>query len=383
RNRALYVTPPIKDGQLVLVRARVTLYEARGDYQLAIESIDAAGHGALQLAFDRLKVQLEAEGLFSTQRKKPLPSFIKRLAILTSPNGAAIHDVLSVLSRRFPLLPIEIWPVPVQGQEAAPELMKSLQAAIQCERYDAILITRGGGSLEDLWPFNHEQFVRLAANSALPILSAIGHEVDFTLLDFVADIRAPTPSAAAELLSPSNLELTQRLQHLKQRLQRSIDSKRHQLAQKSDQAFMRIQALNPSYRLRLGQHSLHALNLRLRQVMQTRLHLQLARLKQCAYQLDRHHPRASISIYRSQLHYLQQHLHSQFNQQLGLRLMRLKQAGSSLNALSPLATLNRGFSILRDANQHIIHSVQDINIHEPITAQVSDGFISLQVAKKP
>ena len=226
KSRAMYVTTPIKDGQLVLVRARVTLYEARGDYQLAVESIEAAGEGALQLEFERLKKQLDAEGLFAQSRKQVLPHYIKRLAIMTSPNGAAIHDVLTVLSRRFPLLPIEIWPVPVQGSEAAGILTQTLQSVLASQRYDAVLITRGGGSLEDLWPFNNEHLMRLAASSSIPIISAIGHEVDFSLLDFVADVRAPTPSAAAELLSPSSLELKQRLAHLKQKLERANSSKR-------------------------------------------------------------------------------------------------------------------------------------------------------------
>ena len=196
KNRAMYITTPIKDGQLVLVRARVTLYEARGEYQLAVESIEAAGEGALQLAFERLKKQLESEGLFTADRKKTLPAYIKRIAVMTSPNGAAIHDVLTVLSRRFPMLPIEIWPVPVQGNEAAEILTNTLQAILQSNRYDAVLVTRGGGSLEDLWPFNNEHLVRQAASSSIPIISAIGHEVDFSLLDFAADVRAPTPSAA-------------------------------------------------------------------------------------------------------------------------------------------------------------------------------------------
>lgn len=382
KSRAMYVTTPIKDGQLVLVRARVTLYEARGDYQLAVESIEAAGEGALQLEFERLKKQLEAEGLFASARKQALPPYIKRLAIMTSPNGAAIHDVLTVLSRRFPLLPIEIWPVPVQGSEAAGILTQTLQSVMASNRYDAVLITRGGGSLEDLWPFNNEHLVRLAATSSIPIISAIGHEVDFSLLDFVADVRAPTPSAAAELLSPSCLELEQRLQHLKQKLDRANSSKRQNLAQKADQAFMRLSALNPSYRLRLGQHSLQALNLRLRQAMQARLSLQLQRLKLSAHRLDRQNPMVKIQNHQLHINFLQQRLHSQFSHRLSLRLMRLKKAGSSLNALSPLATLHRGFSILRDANNHIIHSIHHVNVGAPLTAQLSDGIISLKVAPK-
>ena len=382
KNRAIYITTPIKDGQLVLVRARVTLYEARGEYQLSVESIEAAGEGALQLAFERLKKQLESEGLFAVDRKKALPTFIQRLAIMTSPNGAAIHDVLTVLSRRFPLMPIEIWPVPVQGNEAGEILTKTLQSIMQSSRYDAVLITRGGGSLEDLWPFNYEPLMRLAANSSIPIISAVGHEVDFSLLDFTADVRAPTPSAAAELISPSRLELIQRLNQLKHKMDRAILSKRQNLAQKADQAFMRLTALNPSNRLRLGQQSLQALHLRLRQALQARLSAKLQNLKQCAHRLDRQNPSTVIQRHQQQIHFLQQRLHSHLTHQLHIRLMRLKKAGSSLNALSPLATLDRGFSILRDSKNHIIHSIHDISESEPLTAQLSDGLISLKVASK-
>lgn len=382
KNRAIYITTPIKDGQLVLVRARVTLYEARGEYQLSVESIEAAGEGALQLAFERLKKQLESEGLFAVDRKKALPTFIQRLAIMTSPNGAAIHDVLTVLSRRFPLMPIEIWPVPVQGNEAGEILTKTLQSIMQSSRYDAVLITRGGGSLEDLWPFNYEPLMRLAANSSIPIISAVGHEVDFSLLDFTADVRAPTPSAAAELISPSRLELIQRLNQLKHKMDRAILSKRQNLAQKADQAFMRLSALNPSNRLRLGQQNLKALHLRIRQALQAQLSVKLQSLRQSAHRLDRQNPSASIKQHQQQIIFLQQHLHSYFKHQLNFRLMRLKKAGSSLNALSPLATLDRGYSILRNSKKHIIHSIQDVNDGEPLTAQLSDGILSLRVTSK-
>ena len=382
KNRAMYVTTPIKDGQLVLVRARVTLYEARGEYQLAVESIEAAGEGALQLAFERLKKQLESEGLFALNSKKSLPKYINRLAIMTSPNGAAIHDVLTVLSRRFPLIPIEIWPVPVQGNEAGEILTKTLLVILQSNRYDAVLITRGGGSLEDLWPFNHEPLVRLAASSTTPIISAVGHEVDFSLLDFAADVRAATPSAAAELISPSRHELIQRLEQLKHKIDRAILSKRQNLAQKTDQAFMRLTALNPSNRLRLGQQNLEALHLRLRQALQAQLSLKLQSLRQSAHRLDRQNPSTSIQHHQQQIIFLQQRLHSYFKHQFNFRLMRLKKAGSSLNALSPLATLDRGFSILRDSKKHIIHSIQDVNDGEPLTAQLSDGILSIRVTSK-
>ena len=334
RSKAMYVNTPLKDGQLVLVRARVTLYEARGDYQLAVESLQPAGQGALQLAFEQLKTKLQAEGLFALENKKTLPRFIKRLALITSPRGAAIHDVLSVLARRFPLLPIELWPVPVQGTEAAPALLHALQGVIDCGRYDAVLITRGGGSLEDLWPFNDEALVRLVATSPVPVVSAIGHEVDFSLLDFAADLRAPTPSVAAELLSPSAQDLSHRLDQQQAKLFRSINAKIQTLAQKADLAALRLQSNKPLQRLIIGKQTLQQLQMR---------------------------------------------LHSTLNHQLNARLARLKTAGSSLNALSPLATLSRGYSIIRDQNQHIIHSTQQAKPGDALTALLSDGTLKLEV----
>ena len=334
RSKAMYVNTPLKDGQLVLVRARVTLYEARGDYQLAVESLQPAGQGALQLAFEQLKTKLQAEGLFALENKKTLPRFIKRLALITSPRGAAIHDVLSVLARRFPLLPIELWPVPVQGTEAAPALLHALQGVIDCGRYDAVLITRGGGSLEDLWPFNDEALVRLVAASPVPVVSAIGHEVDFSLLDFAADLRAPTPSVAAELLSPSAQDLSHRLDQQQAKLFRSINAKIQTLAQKADLAALRLQSNKPLQRLIIGKQTLQQLQMR---------------------------------------------LHSTLNHQLNARLARLKTAGSSLNALSPLATLSRGYSIIRDQNQHIIHSTQQAKPGDALTALLSDGTLKLEV----
>lgn len=334
RSRAMYLPQPVKDGQQVLVRARVTLYEPRGDYQLAVESIEPAGQGALQQAFEVLKRTLEAEGLFAPARKKPLPAFVRRLALLTSPRGAAVHDVLTVLARRHPLLPVELWPVPVQGSDAAAQIRASLQAAIASGRYDAILITRGGGSLEDLWPFNDEALVRLAADSPVPVVSAIGHEVDVSLLDFAADLRAPTPSAAAELLSPDRTELLARLGQSRRKLAERLAARWRDAGQRCDIAYLRLQALRPAQRLQAGRQNLQGLMLRLHRSLQ--------------YGLD-------------------------------ARLARLKQAGGALNALSPLATLGRGYSILRDTDGCIIHSVRQTAPGQRLDARLADGSLSVTV----
>lgn len=379
RNRAMLLESAPKDGQLVLVRARLTLYEARGDYQLAVESMQAAGQGALQIAFEQLKQKLDGEGLFNSQRKKPLAPFIKRLALITSPRGAAIHDVLSVLARRFPLLPIELWPVPVQGSDAAAKIRESLHAVLNSQRYDAVLITRGGGSLEDLWSFNDEALVRMVATSGIPIISAIGHEIDFSLLDFAADIRAPTPSAAAELLSPSSLELQQRIAQSQRKLQQAMRSQLQNKAQQCDLLLLRLQAQKPSQRLQLGQQNLHQLYQRLQRSTQSLLSANVQQLRAFAFRLDKQHPDFLLQQHGTQIRMLQHRLHASFNHQLQQRTLHLKRAGSSLNALSPLATLDRGYSILRNQQQQIIHSTQQVTAGETLTALLADGHIQVDV----
>jgi exodeoxyribonuclease VII large subunit len=208
-----------REGLRVLARGRLTLYEARGDYQLILDSMEEAGEGALRRAFEELKARLQAEGLFDAARKRPLPAHVRRLAVLTSASGAVIRDIVSVLRRRFPLLEVELLPVPVQGDAAAAQIRAMLQRAIASARYDVMLLARGGGSLEDLWAFNDEALVRAIAASPVPVVSAIGHETDFTLADFAADLRAPTPSAAAELLVPDRANLLARLHGLHRQLQ--------------------------------------------------------------------------------------------------------------------------------------------------------------------
>ena len=379
RNRAMYLAMPLKDGQQILVRARLTLYEARGDYQLSIESAEPAGQGALQLAYEQLKSKLAAEGLFDGGRKRTPPMLVKRLALITSPRGAAIHDVLTVLSRRFPLLPVELWPVPVQGPDAAPQIFAALQSAIACGRYDAILLTRGGGSLEDLWPFNDEALVRLAAASPVPLVSAIGHEIDFSLLDFAADLRAATPSAAAELLSPSAVELQSRIGHLQRRLTDGLLARLQRAAQRSDLAQMRLQALNPKQRLLGGRQSLQALAVRLQHALQAALGTKAQRLRLGAHRLQRVGPQAAIRLHRNTAAALHHRLHRALQAGLTTRLLRLKSAGGNLNALSPLATLGRGYSILRDDQRRIIHSITQTAPGQSLSATLSDGELAVSV----
>ncbi|MCY7353892.1 MAG: exodeoxyribonuclease VII large subunit, partial [Lysobacter sp.] len=229
-----------RDGLRVLARGRLTLYEARGDYQLILDHMEEAGEGALRRAFDELKARLTAEGIFDDARKRALPPYPKRIAVITSPSGAAVRDVVSVLSRRFPLLDVEILPVPVQGETAAAQITTMLRRADASARYDLLLVTRGGGSLEDLWAFNDEQLTRAIADCRTPVVSAVGHETDFSLADFAADLRAPTPSVAAELIAPNAQDLMVQLRAGRRRLHGLQANRLRQLAQRADRTSLRL-----------------------------------------------------------------------------------------------------------------------------------------------
>ncbi len=251
RMKAQYLKFVPREGMRVLVRGKVTLYDARGEYQMVLDHMEEAGEGALRRAFEELKARLEAEGLFDPARKRPLPAHVQRLAVITSPTGAAVRDVLSVLGRRFPLLEVDLLPTLVQGSSAAAQITRLLQAADASGRYDVILLTRGGGSLEDLWAFNDEALARAIAASRTPVVSAVGHETDFSLSDFAADLRAPTPSVAAELLVPDQRELALRLRRTAARMAQLQRHTMQQAMQRADRALLRLNAQSPQARLDL------------------------------------------------------------------------------------------------------------------------------------
>ncbi|HET9031355.1 MAG TPA: exodeoxyribonuclease VII large subunit, partial [Dokdonella sp.] len=247
------------DGMQVLTRARVSLYEARGEFQLIVEHMEQAGEGALRREFERLKQKLLAEGLFEDSRKREIPALPRRIGIITSPTGAAIRDVLHVLARRFPLTEVEILPVPVQGREAPAAIVAMLDAAARLARHDVLLLTRGGGSLEDLWAFNDETLARAIVRSPIPVVSAIGHEVDFSISDLVADLRAPTPSAAAEMLVPDANDLKRRLEQLGNRLQLRVRRRLEASSQRADHLLSRLNLQRPILRLQRGRERLDRL----------------------------------------------------------------------------------------------------------------------------
>ncbi|MDR2871586.1 MAG: exodeoxyribonuclease VII large subunit [Xanthomonadaceae bacterium] len=369
-----------REGLRVLARGRLTLYEARGDYQLVLEHAEEAGEGALRRAFEELKTKLATEGLFDLSRKQPLPAWPRRLAIITSPTGAAIHDVLSVLSRRFPLLDVEILPTLVQGETAPPQLARLLRYASDSGRYDAVLLTRGGGSLEDLWAFNDERVVRAIAAVSIPVVSAIGHETDFTLADFVADVRAPTPSAAAELLVPDRLDLQRRLRADHARLQERTRHILRQQMQHIDRLALQLRAYHPRTRLTVQRQRQQDLNRRLQAVWRERLHRYWARLQRVEAALHATRPHQRLALAQDRLRMLAPRMRNASGHALQKKQAALQALSRAIEAVSPLATVARGYAILtRDDSGTLVNSVEQAAPGDRLRARVRDGELLLKV----
>ncbi|MGB1297825.1 MAG: exodeoxyribonuclease VII large subunit, partial [Psychrobium sp.] len=288
RNRAVRFRP--QNGQQVMVKANISVYEPRGDYQLLVDVMDQAGDGLLQQQFEQLKCDLAAQGLFSSEHKKPLPESVQRIGIITSPTGAAVHDVLTVLKRRNSLLEVVIYPAQVQGQQAASELCQAISQANIRNEVDLLLLTRGGGSMEDLWCFNDPQLAYTIFNSQLPIISAVGHEVDVTISDFVSDFRAPTPSAAAEIASVSNEQQRQKNTMLSQRLAHAMSAKLHQHFQELTDLSTRLKAQDPKFKLAQQAQYVDELNHQMTFAMKQRLHTSEQRLSNLFQRLLRQSP---------------------------------------------------------------------------------------------
>ena len=349
-----------ENGMLVQARGRVSLFEARGNYQLIADSLVRSGEGLLRAKFELLKNNLASEGLFSEAHKKALPAYPLRIAVVTSPSGAALRDILNVLQRRWPLATVRVYGVPVQGVEAAPAIVDALIAANQHNWAEVIVTGRGGGSLEDLWPFNEESVARAIYASEIPVVSAVGHEIDFSISDFVADLRAPTPSAAAELISPDHRALKQNLLLLRNRLyQRSLQMLQ-QLSQKLDHLAHRLRQQHPGQRL--AQHH--------KMLQQTRQRLLLAG--------------ARILPQRQQ--YLKE-LGGRRLLQAGKRIVperrrKLDNLERTLNAVGPLPTLERGYAIVADAESgKAISSVDEAKPDQAIVTHLHDGEIHSNINK--
>jgi exodeoxyribonuclease VII large subunit len=367
------------DGAHVLARARVSLYEARGEFQLIVEHMEEAGEGALRRAFELLKAKLQAEGLFDAQRKRALPRYPRRIGVITSATGAAIRDVLSVARRRCPLTEIEILPVPVQGRESPAAIVAMLNAASGSARYDVLLLTRGGGSLEDLIGFNDEAVARAVAASAVPVVCAVGHEVDFSIADFVADLRAPTPSAAAELLLPDSDALSRTLVQHGARLRHAWSRRAHAMIQRLDHLHARLLGRAPQQRLASGRERLFVLRARMQRCSSARLESAHTRLRHATARLQLAHPARRLPVWSREAQRLRQRLLGAWARSAQRDARRVASLARALQAVSPLATLERGYAILFDEHGAVLRSAQNVAPGAALTARLHDGELSLQI----
>lgn len=377
RNRNMLVRFKPKSGDKVLLRAKVSLYEGRGDYQLIAEHMEPSGQGDLQLRFQQLKDKLAAEGLFDQVHKKPLPLWPARLGVVTSPTGAAVHDILHVLCRRFPSLPVTVLPVSVQGAKAAGEIAAAIDLANAHRVCDVLIVGRGGGSLEDLWAFNEEVVARAIFASKIPIVSAVGHEIDFTIADFVADLRAPTPSAAAEIASPDAAALLAQFDRLAMRLQQA-QTQRLRWAER-DLQLVRNRLQHPGQRLQNQAQTLDRLEAQLVRAVTQRLHqsrrllnAQQGRLTQCSPDRQLHHQEA-------RLNYLSERLRRAALAGQEKRSSNLARTACLLQSVSPLNTLKRGYAIVQKPTGQLLRSAAQAAPGDLLRARLADGELSLEV----
>jgi len=376
RQSAARVRQVLKDGLAVKVRGKVSLFEGRGDYQLILDTVEPAGEGALRLAFDALKDKLSAEGLFSTERKVPLPVHPRRIGIVSSPTGAVIRDIISVFRRRAPQVQLTLIPTAVQGRDAIAQIVRALKLA-DSRGFDALILARGGGSLEDLWCFNEEAVARAIDACVTPIVSAVGHETDVSISDFVADVRAPTPSAAAELLAPDSSDLQRRVDNLKRRLVTRIQDRLMRERLRLEGISRRLR--HPGERLRQQAQRLDDLDMRLRRAFEQHTQKRAARLVHLQARLAAQHPGRTLALLRQRLDSLSQRLPRAIREILKTRRLQLQSHMQTLHVVSPLATLSRGYSILLDERGHAIRSAAQTHNGQRLKARLGEGELQVRV----
>lgn len=379
RNSNRRVTFRPQNGQQVLIRASITLYEPRGDYQLLAESMQPAGDGLLQQQFEQLKQRLAAEGIFDQQFKQVLPSPAKQVGVITSASGAALHDILQVLQRRDPSLPVVVYPTAVQGAEAPLQIVRAIELANLRDECDVLIVGRGGGSLEDLWSFNDERVARAIFASRIPIVSAVGHETDVTIADFVGDLRAPTPSAAAELVSRNQLELIRQLQSQRQRLEMAMDYYLAQRSREFTRLHHRLQQQHPQLRLARQQTQLVKLRQRLDEGMQLQFKQLSRRSERLQQRLIQQQPQPKIHRAQQRLQQLQYQMQHALERQLGQHKQRLGVACSHLEGVSPLATLARGYNVTTTPDGRVLKNIAQAAPGETLKTRLQDGWVESQV----
>ncbi|ELA9312898.1 exodeoxyribonuclease VII large subunit [Vibrio parahaemolyticus] len=377
-NRRVTFKPA--NGNQVLVKARLSLYEPRGDYQLIIESMQPEGDGRLQQEFEELKMKLAAEGLFAQTNKLPLPEHPKRVGVITSKTGAALYDILDVLKRRDPSLPVVIYPTMVQGDDAAIQIAQAIGRANSRNECDVLIVGRGGGSLEDLWCFNNEILARTIAASQIPIISAVGHEVDMTIADFVADVRAPTPSAAAELVSRDNSHKDQSLVAKQHKLASAMRYYLSQQKQQSAQLLHRLERQHPSYQLQRQSQQLDELDMRLRRAMQRFIDTRQQAVERKHHRLQLNSPVKHLAQQKSRLERVEHKLLDAMDRKLLTMRHQLAIAAEKLDTVSPLATLKRSYSITQTEQGKVVTSADDVKTGDLLVTRLANGEIHSTVS---
>lgn len=367
-----------ENGAQVQVKARVSVYEPRGDYQLIVEQMAPAGEGLLKQQFEALQMQLAAEGLFNSFHKKPLPQQINRIGVVTSATGAAIKDILSVLKRRAPQLEITIYPSLVQGSEAAAQIAEKIALADKRNEVDVLIVGRGGGSLEDLWCFNEEVVARAIFACTLPVISAVGHEIDTTISDYVADLRAPTPSAAAELVSPDSSELISYVKDRKQRLAMALKRTLYDEQQHVVRLQQRLSLQHPQNQLMQQVQRVDELQQRLLRALQYQQQKQHHKVNLLEHALLKFHPEKRLSNAKAKLDRLTSTLHNTMAQHSARQQNQLALLAARLDSVSPLAVLSRGYSITQK-NNHVVTSITDVQVGDTLVTQLADGQIHTQI----
>jgi len=379
RNRSMLVRFPVKDGARVLARGRVSLYEARGEFQVVIDHLEEAGEGALRRRFEELKRKLLAEGLFEATQKKPLPTLPRRIGVITSPTGAALRDILHILQRRFPAVPVLVYPVAVQGEAAPREIVQALQLADARRDCDVLILARGGGSLEDLMAFNEESVARAIHACGIPIISGVGHETDVTIADFVADERAPTPSGAAERSVPDCAEYLRTLGTLERSLVQSLRRKLSLLRQTLQQWERSLNRLSPRARLQQHAQRLDELEQRLQRAVRARMERAHVRVTNAAALLGRSSPARRLAPLQQRLDVARRRLPVAVQRRLQSAHERFERSLRTLNAVSPLATLERGYAIITDAGTHVVTDAVVLTPGARIEARLARGSVRATV----
>jgi len=399
KNSLVGFTP--RAGTQLLVRGRISLYEPRGEFQLIVEHLEEAGVGALRREFERLKTRLAAEGLFAQERKRALPRFPRRIGVITSPSGAALHDILKILARRYPAAAVLLYPTAVQGAAAVPTLVAALATASARAECDVLILARGGGSLEDLWAFNDERVARAVHACTLPVVCGVGHEIDFTIADFVADARAPTPSAAAELVAPDGRACLEAFARTAERLEAGMRRELRVGRARLEAVGHRLARAHPGVRLQQQMQRLDDLTQRLAGATRACLHREGQRLAEDRVRLQQHSPqrvlgewasrnqslelrlaralRELISRRTDRIEQLRDRLERAARQRVTAIAQRLALAQRALDAVSPLATLARGFAIVKRADGTVLTDAATVAVGEEIEASLASGTLTARV----